>query len=158
LLLLSNCARSLIGGRALFFWRSAMLSERKLRLNAERLRELLHYAPETGRFYWRVSKGGVAAGSEAGSPHSHGYTVIRIEGACHYAHRLAWLYVYGEHPAQQIDHRDGNRADNRIANLRLSTPPQNARNRSRRHRQGPFKGVQRRGRKWKARIDVDGKE
>ena len=57
-----------------------MLSERKLRLNAERLRELLHYAPETGRFYWRVSKGGVAAGTEAGSPHSQGYTVIRIEG------------------------------------------------------------------------------
>ena len=57
-----------------------MLSERKLRLNAERLRELLHYAPETGRFYWRVSKGGVAAGTEAGSPHSRGYTVIRIEG------------------------------------------------------------------------------
>jgi len=50
-----------------------MFSERKLGLRAERLRELLHYAPETGLFYWRVSRGSVAAGMPAGRPHSDGY-------------------------------------------------------------------------------------
>jgi hypothetical protein len=133
-----------------------MFSERKLGLSAERLRELLHYAPETGLFYWRVSRGGVTAGMQAGHPHSDGYVLISIGGVTHYAHRLAWLYVYGEHPAQQIDHRNHNRSDNRIANLRQSSHAENARNTSRRNRPG-FKGVYRKRSKWGARICVDGK-
>jgi hypothetical protein len=131
-----------------------MFSERKLGLRAERLRELLHYAPETGLFYWRVSRGSVAAGIQAGKPHSDGYVLISIDGVTHYAHRLAWLYVHGEHPARQIDHRNQNRSDNCIANLRQASHPENARNSSRRNR-SDFKGVYRQRSKWAARICVD---
>ena len=97
-----------------------MPGELQLRLTAERLRELLSYSPETGLFYWRVSKGSVAAGTQAGNPGVRGYIVIRIDGVPHYAHRLAWLHVHGEHPTGEIDHRNNNRADNSISNLRQS--------------------------------------
>jgi hypothetical protein len=110
---------------------------------------------KTGLFYWRVSRGGMAAGAEAGSPTMHGYRAIAIDGFDYSAHRLAWLYVYGEHPTGQVDHANGNRADNRIANLRDSSRRQSARNRWRRNRSG-FKGVSRGRDKWRARIMVDG--
>ena len=95
-----------------------MPSELQLRLTAERLRQLLDYSPETGLFYWRVKRGSVAAGTEAGTWHGNGYRKIHIDGVPHLAHRLAWLYVHGEHPTGEIDHRNGNPADNRISKLR----------------------------------------
>src|SRR6516162_4715577 len=70
----------------------------KLCLTQERLKELLIYAPETGRFYWRKQHGPVNAGSEAGNVRSTGYRLIGIDKHYHYEHRLAWLYVYGVHP------------------------------------------------------------
>ena len=79
-----------------------MSSELQLRLTAERLRQLLYYAPETGLFYWRLSQGSVAAGTEAGTWHGNGYRKIHINGVPHLAHRLAWLYVHGEHPTGEI--------------------------------------------------------
>ena len=135
-----------------------MFGESKLRLTAERLRELLHYSPETGLFYWRVSRKGIAAGTEAGTSHVGGYRLICIDRIGHYAHRLAWLYVHGEHPSKEIDHRNGNPSDNRIANLRQSSRAQGARNVARRRNRSGFKGVYRCGRKWKAQIDVNGRK
>ena len=132
-----------------------MPGELQLRLTAERLRQLLHYSPETGLFYWRVKRGSVAAGAEAGTWHGNGYRKIHIDGVPHYAHRLAWLYVHGEHPAGEIDHRNGNPADNRISKLRQASRAQNVRNTSRRNRRSGFKGVVRHGGKWRARIAVD---
>jgi hypothetical protein len=126
-------------------------------LIAERLRQLLRYSPETGRFYWRVSRGGVAAGTEAGSrSQTHGYRVIGIDGAFHLAHRLAWLYVHGRHPGE-IDHINRNPTDNRIANLREISRRENSWNRAARGRSG-IKGVRARGRNWLARITGNGKE
>ena len=109
-----------------------MEARMKPRVSAERLRQLLDYAPETGRFYWRKQRGSAAAGSEAGTWHSHGYRVINIDGVAYYAHRLAWLYVHGEHPAGEIDHINAIPADDRIANLRQCSRSENARNTRRR--------------------------
>jgi len=54
----------------------------------------------------------------AGSVHSTGYVRIGVDGGKYTAHCLAWLYTHGVWPSDQIDHINGNRSDNRIANLR----------------------------------------
>lgn len=92
-------------------------------LTAQRLRELLHYDPETGVFTWIASpRKSIAAGAEAGCVPKPGrkgkYIVITIDKSHHYAHRLAWLYVTGGWPTNNIDHKNGDRFDNRFANLR----------------------------------------
>lgn len=102
----------------------------KTELTAERLREVLDYNPETGVFTWRVSNGKRAvAGQLAGGISRNGYVRISIDDARHYAHRLAWLYVHGVWPKGQIDHINGAKTDNRIANLREATNAQNGQNR-----------------------------
>ena len=94
----------------------------------ERLRELLDYDPDTGAFTWRVSKGAAKAGSIAGSVNGDGYLYIMIDGRGYRAHRLAWLHVYGVWPANQIDHINCVRSDNRLENLREATQAENRRN------------------------------
>ncbi len=93
-------------------------------LTQERLKELLHYDQETGVFTWisRVAKH-TKIGDVAG--YRGQYIFIRIEGELHRAHRLAWLYVYGEWPNQDIDHKNRDKHDNSIANLRLATDSEN---------------------------------
>jgi hypothetical protein len=107
-----------------------------------RLKELLTYARKTGRFYRRKPRGPAGAGAEAGT-NSEGYVRIWIDRRRYMAHRLAWLYVHGEHPAGSIDHRNGVRADNRITNLRQPRGPENHWNACRRNPTG-YKGVHRR--------------
>ena len=60
----------------------------------------------------------------------HGYTVIRFRGKLYLAHRLAWFYMTGEWPREQIDHKDGVRLNNKWDNLREATPGQNNMNRT----------------------------
>jgi Demerecviridae HNH endonuclease len=94
---------------------------RQLSLTQERLKELLHYDPGTGRFRWRVQQGNRGPKGEAGTTNPSGYCKIRVDGVTHSAHRLAWLYVYGKQPTSDIDHKKGNPTDNRIANLQDRT-------------------------------------
>ena len=70
-----------------------MFSELKRQLTAQRLRELLDYAPDTGRFYWRVRSGRASAGGEAGTWSGDGYRDIKIDGTIYRAHRLDWLFM-----------------------------------------------------------------
>ena len=66
----------------------------------------------------------------AGYRHPQGYIYISI--GCNKritAHRLAWLYEYGELPNGVIDHINHDRADNRICNLRDVTNLENHKNR-----------------------------
>ena len=105
------------------------MKARKQNLDHETLTRILDYDPETGVFRWKekISCKNVV-GSVAGF-RDNGYVRIGIYGNQFLAHRLAWLYVHGEWPNEEIDHINMDRSDNRIANLRHVTKVQNMRNR-----------------------------
>ena len=67
-------------------------------------------------------------GMAAGYRNSRGYIQVKADTHLLYAHRLAWLHFYGEWPADQIDHINGIRDDNRIVNLRDVSQQVNAQN------------------------------
>lgn len=129
-------------------------------LTAERLRELLSYDPDSGLFRWRVTLCSSArAGKIASCKDRHGYVRIGIHGESYRAHRLAWLYVHGEWPEDQIDHINGVRDANWIANLREASHTENQQNHglSRRNKSG-HQGVVRHRQtgKWQAQIKAFG--
>ena len=100
-------------------------------LSAEKLRELLHYEPETGIFTWKVrAANNVKVGDVAGSQNGWGYLQIRVLSRAYKAHRLAWLYMHSNWPKDQLDHINRNKADNRVANLRDVSHKQNMQNKS----------------------------
>jgi hypothetical protein len=100
-------------------------------LTAEYLRKVLHYEPETGNFFHAVTQPGGNAqfGQLAGSIGKDGRRRIRVGGKKYLANRLAWLYVHGEWPEDQLDHRNGQRDEDRIGNLRPANNSQNMANR-----------------------------
>jgi hypothetical protein len=113
-----------------------------------KLKELLHYDPDTGLFTWLVSRGRHARpGSQAGTIHkvkrSHAsYLRIKIDGKSYLAHRLAFLYMTGEWPTGQPDHRNTDGLDNSWENLRDSSQSQNQANRpARKDNRSGIKGV-----------------
>lgn len=104
----------------------------KIDITAERLRELVHYDPETGLMRWKVSRGNrVPAGSIVGHKNVHGYWATRIGGKDYRVHRLVWFYVTGAFPKHLIDHIDGDRGNNRFENLRDVTHSANGQNKKR---------------------------
>ncbi len=98
-------------------------------LTQERLKELLSYDPETGVFIWAGNQFPKLTAKVSGNLRKDGYRRIAIDGKDYYAHRLAWLYVYGEFPSNQIDHINRIKDDNRIENLRDVTQNLNQWNR-----------------------------
>lgn len=120
-------------------------------LTINRLRELFLYDPSVGSFVRRISRGNQKSLSIAGSIDSSGYLQLMIDGRLYLAHRLAYFWVNGTWPPDQLDHVNKNRLDNRIANLRAATRGQNVANSEGRSASG-FKGVYAHGRRWKAKI------
>lgn len=132
----------------------------KLSLTQDRLRELVSYDPDTGIFVWRKSRGPVAAGDSANSINALGYVQIQIDGYNYSGHRLAWLYVHGEWPNHTVDHMNGKRSDNRIANLRdveHQVNLQNQRRASSSNKHGVL-GVSPSGNRWRAYLVVGQKQ
>lgn len=130
-------------------------------ITAEYVRSRLDYDPETGIFAWKPSRIRSAAwnsrhaGKVAGSLAGNGYRMIHIDDRLYYEHHLAWLVTYGALPSEQIDHRDRDRTNNRIANLRPASQAQNSANASiRADNKSGFKGVSwcRHNKKWIAKI------
>lgn len=131
----------------------------KRELTVDRLKELLRYESETGKFFWLKTTRVTRADGEAGSVRVIGYRGITIDGVTYYAHRLAWLYVNSEWPKRNIDHRNGDRDDNRIENLADVTSSQNSHNTM---RLGPnnstgFRGVARYRDKFISQGSFEGK-
>lgn len=128
-------------------------------IDLARAKELLDYDTETGVFTWKVTRGSVSVGSIAGRITHKGYITIQIESKFVKAHRLAWLYIYGIMPDEQIDHINGVRNDNRISNLRLATPAENQQNQRAAHSRNTtgYLGVSKVGNHFKARIVSGGR-
>lgn len=101
-------------------------------LTQERLKSLMTYNPETGEFVRSCFRSANAkVGDVAGHLDSHGYLCIYIDGYLYRSHRLAWLYVYGTFPKEDLDHIDTVRTNNRIANLRKADRTFNMQNKRR---------------------------
>lgn len=123
-------------------------------LTQARVRQVLAYCPDTGVFTWRSATRRRKSGDVAGSIREDGYRVIRVDGRLYRAHALAWLHVHGHIPPL-IDHRNWDRLDNRIDNLREATPTVNAHNR----RDAPGIGTEKRPNgRWRAVLKVGGKK
>jgi hypothetical protein len=105
--------------------------DKSLGLTARELRRRFEYNQHTGEFRYRYTpecQTKVKAGDVAGYIREKRYWVISIDNKKYYAHRLAWLYFYGVWPDRLIDHRDTNKLNNSINNLRLSTQAENKTN------------------------------
>ena len=129
-------------------------------LTTDRLKELLHYDQDTGVFTWNVRRSGkTPAGSVAGSYDAYGYIQIRISPFRYKAHRLAWFYVNSEWPKFCIDHINGVRDDNRIANLRDVTNQINIQNKRSPTGSNLYLGCSfnKSKNKWQAKIKLNGK-
>lgn len=126
--------------------------------------------PETGTLIWKPRTGTSNrlgtwntryAGKVAGSIQGGGYLSVGLFGRLWKAHRITWALVYGEWPEGEIDHINGNRADNRIENLRPANRKENCQNMAVRcTNKSGFTGVHRHRswRKWQARICYDYKK
>lgn len=105
---------------------------KKLKLTQDELKELLHYDPDTGVFTWKVSPtNNVKVGDVAGCRYPEGYIKVHFKGKPYRAHRLAFLYMTGEWPKDQVDHINHIRDDNRWRNLRDVSHQENHRNMTR---------------------------
>lgn len=129
-----------------------------MKLTLERLKERLDYDPVTGVFTWKVTANtSTFAGDRAGSVNDDGYRWIGIDEEIHKASKLAWFWMTGEAPAAIVDHRNGNRDDDRWENLRAATRSQNGANMARRKDNTTgFKGVGRLRDKFQANITHQG--
>jgi len=130
----------------------------QMSLTAKRLRELLHYNPQTGIFVWLDKQR--AKKSTAGRLRAGGYVDIKVDYISYSGHALAWLYVTGKWPHQQIDHIDTVKFHNWWSNLRLATPSQQQANtKLRPNNTSGYKGVywSKQAQRWMARVKKNGK-
>lgn len=128
-------------------------------LTQQRLMELLNYDPNTGIFTRKISLSNrTPIGSVAGSRNnSDGYLYILVDAIRYPAHSLAWLYCFGTLPSL-LDHKDTDRTNNRISNLRLANKSTNGANRGiNKNNTTGYKGVIKHPKGYIARIKVNRK-
>lgn len=95
----------------------------------EELLNYFTYEEETGFLYWKnPTSRRVKAGERAGCLTKHGYYCVMVKGVLLYAHRVIWCMYTGKWPKFQLDHKDRNRANNRMNNLREVTNQKNSLN------------------------------
>ncbi|EPM9932855.1 HNH endonuclease signature motif containing protein [Pseudomonas aeruginosa] len=145
-------------------------------ITAELLRGLLFYCPENGSFTWlqrparlfssetnwkrwNTCYAGKRAGSVCTTPEGYKRRIIGIFGKIYLEHRLAWLYMTGEWPEEQIDHINQISTDNRWSNIRPATHTENARNAPKRKDNSSGitgVGLHKASGRWRARVNLSG--
>jgi len=128
-------------------------------ITQEELKEILNYNPDTGIFTWIKSDRYGWVGKSPKMRTGRRYIEILAKGKLYKAHRLAWLYVYGEFPQNELDHINNNTEDNRISNLREATRFENTRNtRTPSTNKSGYKGVyfNEVNNRWVAQISCNG--
>lgn len=143
------------------------------KLTAERLRELISYEPETGECFWRnEARSGFgksvlvhSPGDIAGTARTDGRVVIRIDGRLYMRYRLAWLWMTGSWPHLEIDHIDGDSANDRFSNLRDASRRLNCQNLRRPQATkttsnylGVYANKFGQRKRWRSAITVDGRQ
>jgi hypothetical protein len=128
----------------------------------EILRHHFDYDPLDGNLRWKnpTSKANTKIGDLAGTILNSGYRQIKLKRCVYLAHRLVWMWVYGEDPGEfEIDHIDRNKDNNRIENLRKVTRQGNARNlpSNSRSKLG-VRGISKVGRRFIASVRHDGRD
>jgi hypothetical protein len=143
------------------------ISQNESMMTLEKCKRLFSYDPLTGVFTHRARRQGVKHGARAGRPKDGGYRSIEMKGIKKgrivriREHRLAWAFVHGDWPEMALDHINGVKDDNRIANLRLATTAQNNMNRRKgKNNKSGFIGVywDKKAERWIATIGVGGKK
>jgi hypothetical protein len=126
-------------------------------ITQKELKEILNYNSESGIFTWKniVKPARKKVGDVAGGL-CLGYVVIGINGKIYRAHRLAWLYIYGKWPNDQIDHVNGIKNDNRLCNLRECNQSKNNYNRKmQKNNTSGIKGVCKHKDKWMVQFKIN---
>jgi hypothetical protein len=129
-------------------------------ITQKRLKELLHYDPETGVFKWIKSGKGRSLHNQPGCLNDKRYRIIYISYKIYRAHRLAWLYYYGSFPENELDHINRNTSDNRIENLREVSHMCNLRNAGEwKNNTSGVKGVtwNKIDKRWRSQISINSK-
>jgi hypothetical protein len=135
--------------------------------SCEELHRLFAYDPTTGKLTWRLKPHQKAQriqpGDDVGTVKKGrgNYLSIGIGRKYYLAHRIIWKMTTGDDPADQIDHVDGDRLNNRWNNLRPASNGQNKWNSSlSRNNKSGVKGVcwDAGHKKWKAYISIGGKQ
>lgn len=143
------------------------------------LHKMLRYEPETGNLYWRERTPDMFepstwcaqrkcktwnarfSGKPAGYINVHGYIMVSVNYVDLLAHRIIWVMVHGKEPADEVDHIDGARANNREENLRDTSHSGNQRNKAiMKNNTSGCHGVHysTTEQKWKAAINHNGKK
>lgn len=122
------------------------------------LKKVFNYNKKTGDFTRKKEWCGKKIGSKAGCKSCYGYLTVNINKKRYSLHRLAWLYVYGYFPENNLDHIDRNPSNNKIDNLREASKSCNIRNTGNwKNNKSGVKGVTWEGRRWRSGISSYGK-
>lgn len=144
---------------------------RNKELPVQFLSECFSYYPDTGALIWRKRPehhfastsyaerfNNRYAGTAAGSQNGAGYLHVGIGGVMHRVHRIAWALSTGEWPTVKIDHKDGDRSNNKWLNLRLADDAGNSQNcKIRIDNTSGYKGVFASSTGWRSKISARGK-
>lgn len=132
---------------------------RTIELDIDLLKEHINYNSDTGKLTWTKNFFKNKIGSEIGCVSHYGYRKVTFKGKTLLGHRIAWAIHYGEQPPAIIDHKNGDRLDNRISNLRHSGHGHNSENQRksmRSNKTSRYLGVSKFKGRWRAKIKAKG--